>query len=277
MRSDAVTAAAETPGMMGVSCLELQDVSCGYDGAPVLEHVSFTVQPGQVCCVLGRNGVGKTTLFSSILRTLPLITGRVLIGGEDASVLAPAQLAKRVAYVPQAHTPPFPFSVADVVILGRTPYINTLTHENAHDRDIAYKALETLGIQDLAHEVYTELSGGQQQLVLIARALAQQPDVLIMDEPTASLDFGNQQVVLSQMKNLVAGGMSVLMVTHDPNHAFYCADWVVAMQAGRVVQVGTPQEVVTTEMLERLYSAQVEVKRVHIDKIDDDRSVAISL
>ena len=257
--------------------LEVKGLRCAYGDTEIVHDVSFVVRDGQFACIIGANGCGKTTTLKNVMGLMRPTAGSVKVNGDEVLSLDERDRAQRFAYIPQAHTPPFPFSVADVVILGRTPYINTLTHENAHDRDIAYKALETLGIQDLAHEVYTELSGGQQQLVLIARALAQQPDVLIMDEPTASLDFGNQQVVLSQMKNLVAGGMSVLMVTHDPNHAFYCADWVVAMQAGRVVQVGTPQEVVTTEMLERLYSAQVEVKRVHIDKIDDDRSVAISL
>ncbi len=257
--------------------LAVEGLRCSYGDTEIVHDVSFEVRDGQFACIIGANGCGKTTTLKNVMGLIRPTGGSVLVNGKEVLSLDERDRARRFAYIPQAHTPPFPFSVADVVILGRTPYINTLTHENAQDRDIAYQAMETLGIEDLAHEVYTELSGGQQQLVLIARALAQQPDVLIMDEPTASLDFGNQQVVLSQMKNLVAGGMSVLMVTHDPNHAFYCADWVVAMQDGRVVQTGTPQEVVTTSMLERLYNAQVEVCRVRIDKLGEDRSVAISL
>ncbi len=257
--------------------LEVQGLHCSYDDVEIVHDVSFSVRDGQFACIIGANGCGKTTTLKNVMGLIRPTAGRVLVNGQEVLSLDERQRAQRFAYIPQAHTPPFPFSVADVVILGRTPYINTLTRESAGDRKIAYRALETLGIQDLADATYTALSGGQQQLVLIARALAQQPDVLIMDEPTASLDFGNQQVVLSQMKNLVAGGMSVLMVTHDPNHAFYCADWVVAMQDGRVVEVGTPDEVVTTTMLERLYNAQVEVKRVHIDRLDEERSVAISL
>lgn len=257
--------------------LQVKGLRCAYGDVEIVHDVSFEVRDGQFACIIGANGCGKTTTLKNAMGLIRPTGGSVLVNGKEVLSLDERDRARRFAYIPQAHTPPFPFSVADVVILGRTPYINTLTHENAQDRDIAYQAMETLGIQDLAHEVYTELSGGQQQLVLIARALAQQPDVLIMDEPTASLDFGNQQVVLSQMKNLVAGGMSVLMVTHDPNHAFYCADWVVAMQDGRVEQTGTPQEVVTTAMLERLYNAQVEVCRVHIDKLGEERSVAISL
>lgn len=257
--------------------LEVQGLRCAYGDVEIVHDVSFEVRDGEFACIIGANGCGKTTTLKNVMGLIRPTAGRVLVNGQEVLSLDERQRAQRFAYIPQAHTPPFPFSVADVVILGRTPYINTLTRESAGDREIAYRALETLGIQDLADATYTELSGGQQQLVLIARALAQQPDVLIMDEPTASLDFGNQQVVLSQMKNLVAGGMSVLMVTHDPNHAFYCADWVVAMQDGRVVEVGTPDEVVTTEMLERLYGARVEVCRVHIDKIGEERSVAISL
>ena len=267
MRSDAVGAAVETPGVMGVGCLELQDVSCGYDGTPVLEHVSFTVQPGQVCCVLGRNGVGKTTLFSSILRTLPLIAGRVLIGGEDASVLAPAQLAKRVAYVPQAHTPPFPFTVLDVVEMGRTAHLSVTAAPGKQDRELALQALNSLGIAHLHDRLYTQVSGGERQLVLIARALVQQAPLLIMDEPTASLDYGNQLDILAHVRRLAGDGNSVLMTTHSPDQVFQCADVVLAVMGNGEYAFGKPDEVMTAGLLSKLYGTALAVETVRDQRV----------
>ncbi len=257
--------------------LEVENLVCGYGNNEVVHGASFTVDEGEFVCIIGANGCGKTTTLKNVMGLYMPTSGIVKVNGEDVYSMSDKERARHFAYIPQAHTPSFPFTVADVVILGRTPYINTLTHPYAHDRDVAYRALQTLSIEDLAEQEYTQLSGGQQQLVLIARALAQQPDVLVMDEPTASLDFGNQQVVLKQMKNLVEAGTSVLMVTHDPNHAFYCATKVVVMEAGRVIEIGTPEECVTTAMLERLYDAQVEVMKVMVDRIGEQKSVVVSL
>jgi ABC-type cobalamin/Fe3+-siderophores transport system ATPase subunit len=144
---------------------------------------------------------------------------------------------------------------------------------SARDKEVAYAALEMLGIESIAKENYTELSGGQQQLVLIARALAQEPQILIMDEPTASLDFGNQQLVLERMQNLSDRGMSVLMVTHDPHHALLCANKVIVMDEGEIIKVGTPEETVTTEMLEKIYATQVFVTTVELDSGEEVRTV----
>jgi iron complex transport system ATP-binding protein len=173
--------------------------------------------------------------------------------------------ARSFAYIPQAHTPPFPFIVSDVVIMGRTPYINKLARTTARDRLIAYKALSLLGITEFADTAYTNLSGGQQQLVLIARALCQQSEILVMDEPTASLDFGNQQLVLSRMRMLSRMGKAVVMVTHDPDHALYCADRVIVMDEGEVLEVGLPETCITTETLHHIYNARAKVLNVEIE------------
>lgn len=142
--------------------------------------------------------------------------------------------------------------------------MSRLSSVSAGDKRIAYAAMCHLCIQDLANARYSELSGGQQQLVLIARALCQQPDILVMDEPTASLDFGNQQLVLSRMRSLVDSGMSVLMVTHDPAHAFYCADKVVAINKGHVLDIGTPVDVITPETMHAIYGTEVLIDRVDV-------------
>lgn len=258
--------------------LQVRDLRCGYEGTEIVHGVSFEVERGEFTCIIGANGCGKTTALKNVLGLYRPMGGTVLIGGLDALSMSDKEKARHFAYIPQVHRPPFPFLVADVVLLGRTPHLtNTLSRCTAHDREVAFEAMRTLSIENLARETYTQLSGGQQQLVLIARALAQQPDILIMDEPTASLDFGNQQLVLSQMRNLVRGGTSVLMVTHDPNHAFYCADKVLVMKEGLLVGSGTPQEVVTTETLEDIYHARVGVQEVFVESIGESRSVVISL
>ena len=258
--------------------LSVRDLHCAYGDTEIVHGVDFDVADGEFACIIGANGCGKTTTLKNVLGLFKPTAGSVTINGHDALTMDEREKAQHFAYIPQVHTPPFPFSVADVVLLGRTPHLNNrMVNATPHDRDIAFRAMETLSIQDLAHETYTRLSGGQQQLVLIARALAQQPDVLIMDEPTASLDFGNQQLVLSQMRKLVEGGTGVLMVTHDPNHAFYCADTVLVMRGGSVVARGTPQQVVTTDTLEDIYHAKVEVQQVQVQRTGEVRSVVISL
>ena len=175
------------------------------------------------------------------------------------------ELARHFAYIPQAHTPPIPFNVADVVLMGRTPYVNRLAVVKPDDRAITWRAMKQMSIKHLADRPYTALSGGQQQLVLIARALTQEPDLLVMDEPTASLDFGNQQLVLSRMKSLSQAGMGVVMVTHDPDHALFCADKVIVMEKGLVVNEGTAGEVITNDTLRQIYGTNVHVIDVEIE------------
>jgi ABC-type cobalamin/Fe3+-siderophores transport system ATPase subunit len=237
----------------------------GYHKQEIVHGIDFTVERGEFVCIIGPNGCGKTTALKSVLGLLRPAAGSVSIDGQETTTMSEKQLARHFAYIPQAHTPPFPFSVADVVILGRTPYINALSVVSDTDRAVAWESLSLLGIADLAERTYTKLSGGQQQLVLIARALTQQPDLLVMDEPTASLDFGNQQTVLSRMRALANSGTSVLMVTHDPDHAFFCADRVLVMDKGELIASGPPREVMTTECLREIYHADVRVLEVEIE------------
>ena len=237
--------------------LEVNDLRAGYGDKEIVHGVSFDIPRGQFVCVIGANGCGKSTLLKNMLGLVKPLGGEVRIEGADIASMDEKERARHFAYIPQAHTPPFPFKVSDVVILGRTPYLTGIaTNVSAHDQIVAYRAMQQLSIEHLADKIYTELSGGQQQLVLVARALAQQPDLLVMDEPTASLDFGNQQLVLSCVYELSRMGMSVLMVTHDPGHALSCADRVIMMEAGRVIGDGTPEQVITTENLRRIYGTE---------------------
>ena len=245
--------------------LDVRDLSCGYHRKVIVHDASFTLDRGQFACIIGTNGCGKTTLLKTVLGLLPPMGGSALIHGKNVASLSDAERARHIAYIPQAHTPPFPFSVADVVLMGRTPHIGRFSGLSHNDKRAAWDALCMLGIEQLAERTYTKLSGGQQQLVLIARALAQQPELIVMDEPTASLDFGNQQIVLSRMKELSNRGATVLMVTHDPGHAVYCADTVIVMKDGSVSCVGTPNEIITKPRMEAIYQTPIHVSDVDAD------------
>lgn len=238
--------------------LEVRGVVCGYGKKRIVENISLSVQPGEILCLLGPNGVGKTTFFKSILGFLKLLDGEILLDGENMSTMPKRRLAKVVGYVPQAHTPPFPFSVLDVVLMGRTAHLGLFASPSKIDMEVAKEALEMLGIYFLKDRVYTEISGGERQMVLIARSLTQEPKVLIMDEPTSNLDFGNQIRVLERIKRLSEKGLAVIMTSHFPNHVFLCSSKVALMQHG-VFSVGNVEEIVTEENLKSAYGINVKI------------------
>jgi iron complex transport system ATP-binding protein len=231
----------------------------------IVHGIDFAIAGGEFVCIIGANGCGKTTALRSILGLLKAQQGEILINDQNANQMTTRERARNFAYIPQVHIPPFPFKVADVVLLGRTPHVSsTAASVSKHDMVKAWEAMEQLSITDLAQAEYTELSGGQQQLVLIARALAQEPSILVMDEPTASLDFGNQQLVLTRMHRLSRGGMAVLMVTHDPDHALFCADQVIVMENGEIIEEGSPIDTITSQTMHRIYGTQVFVADVMV-------------
>lgn len=240
----------------------LENVTCGYKDVTVLSDVSFSIGAGEALCLLGPNGVGKTTLFRSMLGFLKPFGGRITLDGEDISSWSSRTLAKKIGYVPQNHTPPFAYPVVDVVTMGRLSRISPISSPSSQDTDKAYECLERLGIGHLADKLYTQVSGGERQMVLIARALAQEPEVLVMDEPTASLDYGNQVKVLRQISHLVKEGISVIMTTHFPDHAFLCATKV-GLITRDWVRFGTPDEVVTEGSLKETYGVDVRIVKEH--------------
>ncbi|MDO4443248.1 MAG: ABC transporter ATP-binding protein [Slackia sp.] len=263
--NDATAGSERRDGAASEPLLDVRGLTCGYHRKVIVQDASFSLDQGQFACIIGTNGCGKTTLLKTILGLLPPMGGGACIHGHDIFSLSDAERARHIAYIPQAHTPPFPFSVADVVLMGRTPHIGRFSGVSHEDKRVAWDALCMLGIEHLAERTYTKLSGGQQQLVLIARALTQQPELIVMDEPTASLDFGNQQIVLSRMKELSNNGATVLMVTHDPGHAVYCADTVIVVKDGRVGCKGRPEEVITKSQMESIYQTPIHVSDIMID------------
>ncbi|KQP18819.1 ABC transporter ATP-binding protein [Methylobacterium sp. Leaf100] len=237
----------------------VENLAFGYGARRIGSGVTFTLAAGEVLCLLGPNGGGKTTLFKTLLGLLPKQAGRILLDGADVAGWSRARLARSLGYVPQAHGALFPFSVRDVVLMGRASRLGPFAGPGRVDRKHAERALATLGVTHLADRIYTEISGGERQMVLIARALAGEPRLLVMDEPTASLDFGNQTRVLDQVRRLARGGISVILSTHDPDHAFLCADRVALLHEGRLAALGGPAETITPASLERLYGVAVAV------------------
>lgn len=242
--------------------LEARALGFGYGAKAVGRDVDLEARPREVLCLLGPNGSGKTTLFKTMLGLLPSQAGEVRLDGIALAHLTRPEIARRVAYVPQAHTAHFPFTVIDMVVMGRTAHLGMFASPTREDRHLALAALGTLGIAELAQAEYTRISGGQRQLALIARALAQEAPVIIMDEPTASLDFGNQVVVLSEVKRLASQGLTIVLSTHDPDHAFSVGDRVALLDGGRLIAQGAPRDVLTPERLRTVYGVSVVVEQL---------------
>ena len=239
--------------------ISAEQVTSGYRGKAVISGISLAVESGEVLCLLGANGSGKTTLFKTILGLLRPISGKVCVDGEDIAHWPRQRLAKTLGYVPQAHTPPFAYSVRDVVLMARSVHSGAFASPGKRDIVIADEALDRLSILRLAHERYTELSGGERQLVLIARALAQQARVLVLDEPTSNLDFGNQMRVLRHVKELAASGLGLLLTTHFPDFAFLCASRVALMKEGRILAIDRPENTLTQASLEEAYETPLRI------------------
>ena len=235
------------------------DLAFGYRHHAVGRDVTLAVEPGEVLCLLGPNGCGKTTLFKTLLGLIPAQSGRLELDGRSVSSFGREEFARRIAYVPQAGTTAFPFLVRDLVLMGRASRIGTFAIPSAHDRAKAAEAMAMLGITHLADRPFTMISGGERQMTLIARALAQEPAMIVLDEPTASLDFGNQARVLGRINQLAESGLAIILSTHDPSHAFACGDRVALMKGGRLVALGPPESVVTPDALRDLYGVEVAV------------------
>jgi iron complex transport system ATP-binding protein len=239
--------------------LSAVDLVFGYGGAPIGRDLTLSVDQGEVLCLLGPNGCGKTTLFKTLLGLIPSQGGRLELDGRPVSAFSRPEFARRVGYVPQASAGYFPFEVTDVVLMGRASRIGAFSLPSAADHAVARAALDTLGIGHLGPRSFSAISGGERQMVLIARALAQEPALIVMDEPTASLDFGNQARVLERIGALAASGLTIVLSTHDPGHAFACADKVALMKAGTIVATGSPEAVLTPRALGDLYGVEVTV------------------
>ena len=248
--------------------LTLRDVAVGYERTkPVQKFVNFTVESGEVCCILGPNGCGKTTLVKSILGMLPLLDGKISIDGSDVTKWSADRLSQTVAYVAQNHTQPFPFLVKDVVMLGRVNKTRGLSSQpTRQDYNVVENAMREMGIYHLRNKPYLDISGGELQMVMFARALAQEPQLLVMDEPTAALDYGNAVRVIGKVRELAEAGYGVLMITHNPDHAFMTGANVALLTRHDPVKFGSAFDVITRENIQQAYGIGVKlVEFTHSD------------
>lgn len=224
----------------------------------ILKEVDFSVQASGMTTILGPNGSGKTTLFRCITGLWKLQRGEIIFEDKDISRISHAERAKIFAVVPQEHEPPFPYSVLDVVLMGRVSHVGLFASPSEYDYQVAQEAIHTVGISHLRDRAYTKISGGERQLVLIARALSQEAPILLLDEPTSHLDFRNQVVVLKKVKEITRErGLTVLMTLHDPNLAMLFSDKVIVLNGGSVVCTGSPNVVITEDTLKKVYGIDV--------------------
>ncbi|MCX8987821.1 ABC transporter ATP-binding protein [Citrobacter portucalensis] len=237
-----------------MTLLTVRHASLGYHShQPVLRDVSFQVSPGSVCCLIGANGSGKTTLMRTILGVLSPLHGDILLDGVAINHLSDRQRAAAIAWVPQAHDGVFAFTALDMVMMGLAPQLAAFAVPGAKERENAHQQMTMLGISHLAPRRWNTLSGGERQLVLIARALAQRPRLLLLDEPASSLDFGHQIRLLDTLVTLKNSGMALLMSTHHPLHARAIADSVVRVEPNGAVSQGLPEQQLATDRLAELY------------------------
>ncbi len=234
------------------------NLTCGYDGREVLHGLSVTVARGEFVGVLGPNGSGKSTLLRAITGVLPLAAGEVELLGQPLRRLRRREIARRVGVVPQAGPAAFEFTVREVVAMGRAPHMARLQGETPHDRAAIEAALERTDCVALADRLISELSGGEAQRAIVARALAQEPELLLLDEPTAFLDLSHQGEIFELLRRLNrAEGLTVMCISHDLNLASLYCDRLVLLREGVVADEGRPEQVVTAERIKQVYGASV--------------------
>lgn len=226
--------------------IEVCDIACRYPGhrQPIFEDYSFSVESGEILAILGPNGSGKTTLIKSLLGLQPVSKGEIAIKGH-------------CSYVPQATLSPFDYSVEEIVMMGASGQNGFFASPTRQDRIKTRKALEQVGMQDVSHQNFAKLSGGQKQMVLIARALVSDPDVMILDEPTSALDYHNQDKVLQTMSLVSQAGKAVIFSTHCPHQALHVSDKVLMVKKHAPGQFGTSEDILSEHHLSRLYQLPI--------------------
>lgn len=238
--------------------LDVQNLSFSYDRKrTIFRDVSFSLDKGEVLSILGTNGAGKSTLLNCIANLLKPKSGTILLNGTPMQTMSMRDIAKVIGYVPQVHLPTYAFTVRDFTVMGRSPYIGAFGSPSKEDYAIADDALRRLDIYHLRDKLYTEISGGERQQVTIARALTQQPQIILLDEPTAHLDYGNQFRVVQMIRQLADEGYALIMTTHNPDHAIILNGKVAILDRQGVLDVGLASDSLNGETLSTLYGLSI--------------------
>lgn len=251
--------------------LEVKNLSFRFGEKTVFSDVSFSLDKGEVLSILGTNGAGKTTLLNCIANLYSPASGQILLDGQSMSSMSMTEVARITGYVPQIHTPSYAYTVREFTVMGRTPYIGTFSSPSADDYRIADEALERMNISHLRDKAYTEISGGERQQVTIARVITQQPKLILLDEPTAHLDYGNQYRVVHMVKTLAKEGYALIMTTHNPDHAIILNGKVAILDRNGRLNVGQAADTLTADTLTRLYGLKIKT----IYDTDAGRNVCI--
>jgi ABC-type cobalamin/Fe3+-siderophores transport system ATPase subunit len=240
--------------------ITLDNITCGYGNKVILRNISASINKGEITCLLGKNGAGKTTLFKTILGILPALGGSILYDKKAFNAFNSRQFARYISYVPQAHGTPFSFTAFDVVLMGQYASSDNIWGKpGKKSTEIALDCIISLGINHLSNKPFSKLSAGENHIVLIARAMAQQPAFIAMDEPTANLDMSNQIIVLQLVNLLRNKGYGIIMNTHDPDHALNFADKVIMLQDGEIKACGEPKKVINSVSMSELYNTDIEI------------------
>jgi iron complex transport system ATP-binding protein len=248
-----------------MSVLAIDNAAFRYgDERHVFRDVSFSLEKGQILSVIGPNGSGKSTLLNCLAGLLKLDAGEITLEGKSLGSLKAREIAKIIGYVPQSHTPAYGYTVHDFVVMGRAPHIGIFASPNDREYEIAWRALESMEITHLAARPYTEISGGERQQATIARVIAQQPDIIMMDEPASSLDYGNQTLIVKLIRRLAAEGYTLIMTTHTPDHAIMLNDTVALMDRSGRLKVGGTEDIMSEDALKEIY--QTNLKLVYVEQ-----------
>jgi len=239
--------------------LTVEGLHFSYGAKSVLNGVDFTINRGEIVTVLGANGSGKSTLIRCMLGFLAPQKGLINLDGKNIRAFSQKEMSRRVAYVPQTHKTVFPYSVLDVVLMGRIPHKKFFFKYSKSDMSVAFNVMDRLSISHLAERPYTGVSGGERQLTIIARALAQEADTLILDEPASGLDYGNQIRLLEEIVKLTDSGYTFIKSTHSPEHALWIADRVLMIKDGKIFADGRAGDVITGGNLQHLYNVMIDV------------------
>lgn len=256
--------------------LEVNDLAFSYNlQRPIFGGVNFSLDKGEIMSILGPNGAGKSTLLNCLANLIKPSGGKILLNGSLINSIKSYEVARKIGYVPQIHIPAYAYTVRDYAVMGRAPYLGMFTRPSANDYDLVNNALEMLQISHLADNAYTEISGGERQLATIARVIVQQPDIILLDEPTAHLDYGNQLRTIKMIKKLADRGYSIIITTHQPDHVIMLEGYAGILGYDGFMEFGKAKEILQEELLTKLYNTKI--KLVQVSEVERKLCVPVDL